>query len=1001
FSDSVISFGSVYSGDAVSKPLVMTNTGNWTCTVVQASIVGADKALFSFTPSDSSFIVEPDSSRKFSISFHPGNKISFTWSAYFVVVYDDNTFDSVLLVGTELPPIMDVSQHVHNFGKVRIGAWRIDTVTSIYNPNNVDVTLTEQAVRPSTHFLFVSQVPPIPSHKTTALQAEFKPLIPGPLEAYYYINANASERDSILLEGIGAVAKAIFAPQQINFGVVKSNTPVTDSTILTDSGDYPLEIVWYEIKGPDASDFSVLFPPTPKASPQSPYILNEDSSITIKVRFFTNARTGEAHYATLCIHYSDSSSDCLPLEAIEETQYLQFGQSSVDFGKVRVNTSAQKTAMFRNGSGKTLQVDSLWLTSNSSVFALLSQLGPVAAGDSGKVSINFLPTARTQYNGELHGAKGDFKTDSIQVRGIGAAPMPTFAPQVVNFGTVPLLTTQPNSFELIDTGDWQLRVIHSELVGDTYNEFTYTKASGPDPTRDTVAEQGNSLYNVTFRPTQTIVYHTAKIVFTFDDSTQGYVQLVGYDESPFLVLDADSLNFGKVRIGTSKIDSANLVSTYIKPLTAAYLNLTNITNNGFTADKTGTNITVPANTLEPIHVTFTPTIIGAFTARLTMANADTLPHYDTTFITGIGAKPIPTFMMDSTLIDTLDFGAMFNGYSATRSIVLANNGNWDISTLSKKVIGVNATDFTPNFSQQVVVTPSSSKTLAITYQASTPYQAATRYGEIDFLLDDSSVFKLYLKAQDIAPINLDLKFDNEALRPGDIVYPNLRLLSAVPDSLKLNHLKGVIQWDPAVVSLIKVEPAVSAKGKLVLTPPATGSDIAGQYTYDLDGASNNFNITSPIALLRMTFQPAPAAQPGMQSPLQHAQFSLPKRTEFLIQEVGGILLIDSTCGDTHLTSGSYTANYIDMNTPNPFGGDASNEVTSIHYNIAQDGTDVLIRIIDITGREVMRPVDHARQKQGYYQLNISARDVPASGTYFYEFTAGADTPVVKKMLVRK
>jgi hypothetical protein len=262
------------------------------------------------------------------------------------------------------------------------------------------------------------------------------------------------------------------------------------------------------------------------------------------------------------------------------------------------------------------------------------------------------------------------------------------------------------------------------------------------------------------------------------------------------------------------------------------------------------------------------------------------------------------------------------------------------------------------------------------------------------------VFKLYLKAQDISPVNFTLKFDNEYIRPTDVVNPNLRLQSNLPDSLKLSDIQGTIEWDPTVVSLVKVETSPAVSAKLVLTP--AGNDPPGQYTYRLSGGSNNYTITNATSLLVLSYKPAPGSQPGMQTTLKHSQFSLPAHTEFNIQETQGVLIIDSACGDTHLISGTLGgANYIEMNSPNPFGSGSTSDLTTIHYSVENDGTDILIRVLDITGREVYRPIDHVVHKKGYYELNLHGSSIPTSGVFFYEFTAGSDLPVTKKMVVQK
>lgn len=997
-SDSVLRFKTVYRGDQDKQTLTLTNKGNWTCSVILAQITGQFKSVFSFSPNDSVFFVEPDSSRTFTITFQPGTGIDhLQMKAYFRLVYDDFTQDTVTLLGEEIQPQVTSRDTIHDFGKVKLNISKSDTITLLRNTSsNATLGLNEQQILPSTYFKLDKPISPIPAQTSVPVQATFTPTIPGPFKAYFYMTVG-NKRDSVELRGIGAVAKAIFNPTPVNYGIVKSNVSDTITTTLTDSGDYPLRVVWFEIKGADAKDFAIVYKPSGR-TPIPTFTISEDSTVQIDVRFSTNAKTGLAHRATLCVHYDDSSSDCIPLEAIEEAQYLQFGQPAIDFGNVRVKTHLQKSASFRNGSGKTLSLDTVTVTPEPGEFTILNKLKPIAPfSTDSSLKIDFYPGARGAFTGYLHGSGGDFKTDSIQLRGKGVAPVAEFSETVIDFGTVVLnIAATPKQFTITNTGDWLLHVINIQMIGDKKNEFRYAKQKGGSPLEDSVDQQQNSSYDVFFTPTSQIVYHSARMLFTFDDSSTASVLLEGYDESPFLVLDLDSLNFGKVRIGTKPSDTVRLVSTSPDTLVAGSIRL--VGSNDYSAAPLGTDFKVLPKVLQDIDVQFVPSAIGPATAKLLIDGKQA--SNDTTYITGIGAMPVARFALDTTVIDTLDFGAMFNGYTSTKTTILKNIGNWDLSTLSYTISGADAADFTaPTLPQQMLIAENNSNALAITYKASTLYQATPRIAEIVFILDDSTTFKLYLKAQDIAPIKVDLRFDNSNIRVGDVVYPNLRLKTAIPDSLNVNHIAGVITWDPMVASLIEVAQGQMLSQTASWTLTRQTGDIPGQYTYDLESTTGH--LSTPGSILRLQFKAAPTAKTGDQTILKHSTLSFPLRSELAIQEQQGVIVIDSACGNIHLTSGAPKANFIQMNSPNPFGSGSGNEVTTIPFSVGSDETSVTIRILDITGREVSRPINGQLYKQGSYELRLSANDIPNSGTYLYEFIAGNDKPTVRKMLVRK
>ncbi|MDP4235313.1 MAG: choice-of-anchor D domain-containing protein [Bacteroidota bacterium] len=990
-----LDFGIVYNGNSSQQIVTLTNKGNWTASVILARISGPFGPVFSFTPSDTEFILEPDSSRVFTISFHPrvGAFDSLHIFGYFELVYDDFTIDTIKLTGIEIEPKILLSKLVHDFGRVKVGASKIDTVSTLWNKSNITVRLQEEDVLPGFFYKEIGKIGQIDAGKTVPLICKFAPLVAGPATAWAFISANG-KLDSVELTGIGAVGKAIFNPTPVNYGIVPSNVAKTLSTTLKDSGDYSLRVIRMEISGRDAADFTII---SPSQSPFVPFTIEPDSSVDISVRFITNALTGTVHSATLCVYYDDSTSDCIPLQGIEEAQHLQFGQSSIDFGKHRIKTHTVLPGVFRNGSNILLAAGAETVTSPNNVFTLVDTLRPIRAQSIDSVLVDFFPQVRGLDTGYLHAFGGDIKTDSIQLRGQGAAPMPEFSDSIVDFGIVALGTPKQKSFSLIDTGDWWMKVTNIELRGANTDEFTYQKGGQVSITTDSIGERQYSTYDVTFTPNKTIVFHSARLVFTFDDGTQGTVRLIGYDESPRLVLDDDTVNFGKVRLGTPPaIYTVHIVSTSHDTLSAQNLNLISAAPAGtFTANPNSGPIAVMPRTLYPVDLGFKPQAVGQYNAMFISSGKDV--ENDTVFIYGIGAAPVTVLSSK-----VLDFGTLFPGYTASRSFTISNTGNWPLDVTKIEIIGPNKADFTlRNTPPQFSIAEDSTSPFTVDFLAATPYQPAQRTAQIVFTLDDGSTFTVDLIEQDIAPIQVDLRMDQCRARIGDIVYPCLRLKTELPDSLHILDLKGVITYDATLFDIdrtgcIRGDALVQLGGWSLITDP---TDLPGTYTYELKGTTAPLTKTGPV--LRMQFKPHDNDAPGATSPLVHKQFSFPLRTELAPQMIDGVLIVDSACGDTHILYGPATANMVDQNMPNPFGTTIGQSYTQIPFDIGFDNTPVTIRILDITGKEVARPLDNVLFKQGRYTAKVSASQLGSNGTFFYEFRAGDAKPVFKKMVVSR
>ncbi len=995
-SDSVINFGQVYTGDKIERSVTLKNKGNWPVSVIFTELRGG--AVFSYAPQDNEFIVEPDSLRSYIITFKPATRSARPFTGYLIFHYDDYSIDTITLLGEEKVSVLQFSQTSHDFGKVKIGASKTDTVTLITNTGLVPANFEYREVRPEKPFE-INWMNSIPASTTVPLIGTFTPLVPGPVSAMAYMISNG-KRDSVFLTGIGAIAKAIVNPKPLDFGIVKSNVTSTKTVTVTDSGTLALNVVRYEITGPDKADFRVVKITNSAGSVvDTPFTINEGATVAFDVEFKTNARTGAAHIAELCLYYDDNTSDCIPLQGIEEAQYVQFATSAVDFKKVRLKTHKIDSAKFRNGSNLTLSVGSTSIVSQTDVFTVVGSLTPIAPGTTLNVPVEFYPTVRGVYDGFLKAEGGDIRTDSIQLRGIGAAPIPVASSDVINFGKVPYQTQSSperlfivnKSDDSLDT-DWLFRADSIFLRGDEYDEFSWRSAKfGDKNTNDTIEIGDLSDYTVYFYPKSVTIYHDAELVFLQDDGEEIIVRLVGLDESPNLVLGEDTLNFGKVRVGAplSKKD-ASLINTWIDTLVVGNLKLEPPTGVFASITPLGNNISVLPNLQDnalPIELTFSPTAAGMFSAKLISSGRDAIT--DTTFLMGEGAAPKPKFTPDT----ILDFGNVLYSTPLMRTFELKNIGNWLFSTVDVTVVGTNAPDFTANIANIINIEEDSARTFSVTFFATTPIQTGARTAAIEFTLDDSSKVTYDLLAYDRAPLPTDLRWDKVAARIGDIVYPNLRLVNAIPDSLNIDSVVGDVKYDMSVVDLIGQE---IGEGMVGWTMRLDNTTIPGTVHYEL--SSKTERLTKPVSLLRLKFKAKDGVQPGAQSPLEHIDFDYPGRKEVQAMLTNGVIIIDSTCGDTHLSAASPKASFIEQNRPNPFGVSLS-QTTSIPFTVGTDDTPVSLRILDMTGSEVLTLIN-GTYARGRYSAKLDASQLP-SGTYMYEYRAGTSKPQVKKLVVGK
>jgi probable HAF family extracellular repeat protein len=135
------------------------------------------------------------------------------------------------------------------------------------------------------------------------------------------------------------------------------------------------------------------------------------------------------------------------------------------------------------------------------------------------------------------------------------------------------------------------------------------------------------------------------------------------------------------------------------------------TNPGDFAVSGGTGVTIPPGGSTPLTVTFQPTAAGFRAGYLTIAgNA----YYSLATVTllgkGIGTKP--TIQVDTT---SFDFGSVPLTTNASKTVMITNSGDADLTISGVSFTGANPGDFTLTGSTAPTLTPGQSTTLTVTF----------------------------------------------------------------------------------------------------------------------------------------------------------------------------------------------------------------------------------------------------------------------------------------------
>ncbi len=986
-SDTILDFGPVRRNDRAFRSFTLRNTGTMTANILYCGLGGPNSAAYSMTPNETKFTIDAKESKVFDVKFEPTTGPDGSRVGWVDITLDDGKPSRrVLLMGIEVEPKMLLGRNLLDFGYIKVGTTKWDTVSMYNNSNAVlafnDITIKPNAGSEGVFGYDTLDVTPLLPNTLDSMRLSFRPSDRKQFGGWVHTNVNG-QRDSVYVTGTGVLPIAVFEPPILDFGIVPTAWSKNQFTSLSDTGDYKMEVCDIIVTGPDAAYFTVK-----TSNPALPTTVDPFSNkVNIPVEFKTNAATGRTYHAWLKVIYCDGSADSVQMIAKEQAQMLEFGERTVDFGKVRVKSGLTKPASLSNGSNTTLSVGTLYISSTPPYFSTTQSSATVDKKSQGEVPVTFAPQTKGDFAGYLVARGGDIKTDSILLKGTGAAPLPKFSDTVINFGTVVPPSDKVENLIVENIGDWFLKA-RVFIANDEYGEFTLSTAGVP---YDSIAEGGAPLtYPITFKPNTPQLIHTADLMFVLDDSSTYIVKLIGKDESQYISVDSTHINFGKVRVGQVRKASAHIVNTWSADRTALDVSVTP-PDPTITASPLG-QITVNSRSLKPIEVTFAPTNLGNYSAILIAKGGD-VNGEDTLLITGIGAEPKLQFAES-----LIDFGTIVVGDDRTLPATIANEGNWLMHVTDARLAGTNANDFSFDIASDTTIEEAESRTFNVSFLATTPLQAAQRTAQIIFTLDDGTEHPLELRALDKAPVLTDIGFGDYYARPGDKIFAVMKLKTAIPQEIFARNFEGVVEYDATLLDLLTIE-------KVGLMEPADWNlDTAATRTpgrIDFTLSSTSTDLRDPGSLLRIVFQAKKDLDRTAQTPLRLTLLNYLDTRELVAAMNDGNIVIDSSCGASQIIAGDGAPNgssSIQQNHPNPFGVRTGRGQTDILYDVSSDDAIVTIRVMDATGREVARPIDSRSHAKGIYELRLDAAQF-GSGTYFYEFNVVGQKPMVRKMIV--
>jgi hypothetical protein len=740
-------------------------------------------------------------------------------------------------------------------------------------------------------------------------------------------------------------------PEIVDFGIADGGVPMTATITVTSVGTAPDPVLINNVViSTGHPDFTVLTMPPASLSP--------GESATFEVQWIPGGAGPRGAVLLVQSNGRDSGNQQVSLMGytrsgvIETTPDRLFGKKRVALGE-----SIEETIIIKSVGLAPLTINNpngVVISGGDASLYTVTRMPALAipSGGTDSIRVRYSPTSEGAHTSTLRINNGSSNNPAvdIQLRGAGILPHITVTPQVMNFDSVDIGTTEHQKFTICNTGSDTLRILRNEFTS-ADGDFVLTPLVGAEMI---IAPEKCREVDVAFTPmqkgTRVARYHlVTNIPLTFEQPRRDTA-------TNSLYFDIRGAGVPIAKLSANLTDDGIVDSSIINQEKCREVVITNdgdadatITGSSFggtsAADYKVKGITYPyllkAKSSVTVQVCGTPAARGSRLATMTIAGMSSekaISYTSTVDIKGLEVclEATPTLAFETSVIP--------HTQSDTVEVTVTNCG--DVATTYSAALTVNTEG-------AYTVTPATSGTVeaggtATFFVYFMPTTSGMKAGTLTITSTNAGTKTVDLQGTGACAI-LDALATVEA--------PNTAAGSTQQFTVTVNNT-GNLTWDPG-------------------TPVITPSDA---YTY-VSGAT-------PIAAggsgtLTFSFNP-----PSFNTFV--AQVTFPNA-----KECGNPLAINLTGAAT--TGSVKDIRTVDgyvlgQNAPNPTNGS-----TTFSYTVP---TAAAVRIIlaDVTGKMV-RELVNTNVQTGSYEVDVNTTGL-ASGTFLYIMEAG-NARLVRQMVVSK
>jgi hypothetical protein len=655
-SPTALNFGKVAAGQKMTQNVTVTNTGNVSVTIQQATFSNPQFGISGVTfpmslnaGQSTSFAVWLDGTASGSVAGTLTIQGAGSGTTSGVVSLSGTITTSPQQQITLTPSALD-------FGSVTIGSKGTSTF-SIGNSGSSDLTVSVITLSGAEFGISGVATPKtISAGQSVPVSVTFTPTTAGTVPGSITVTSNdpTNPTTTVSLTGTGSTTPAgqlTANPTSLSFSNVSAGSSASQNITLTNTGTVAVQISSITAAG---NGFSV-------SGVTAPFTLNTNQTATLSVKFAPAIAGTDAGSISVA---SNAAGSPLTIALSGTATTAPVGQltaspTSLSFGRVAAGSNATQNVTLTNTGNAALQITNVAAVGSGFSESGVSVPQTLNPSQTATLAVKFAPASAGNASGSITVTNSAGSPVTIALSGAGTQPGLSISPATFDFGSIVDGQTKSQNFTLTNTGTATLTVSQISAAGAGYS------ASGLN-TPTTLGVGQTASFSVLFAPATAGTLGGSVSISSDAPSSPNSATLTGTGVASLVTISPSpsSVSFGSVNAGSSSSKSVTITNSGNSSVTLSHVT---VSAKDVSASGISTPMTLTPGQNASLNLAFNPSasesVTGNVTVSTTQGTSAVIP------VTGSGVQAALSLIPSS-----VSFGNVSVGSPNSQTVQISNTG---------------------------------------------------------------------------------------------------------------------------------------------------------------------------------------------------------------------------------------------------------------------------------------------------------------------------------------